>query len=93
MTVGTLEMTLVFRGCRSLKEKRRALKPIKEGLRSRFNISVAEIDSQDLYQKAVLAVAAVGTDRRFVESVLTQVGNFVRRSPHAELTDSHVEYL
>jgi uncharacterized protein YlxP (DUF503 family) len=93
MTVGTLELVFVIRGCRSLKEKRHVIKPIKERIRSKFNVSVAEIDAQDMHQKAVLAVAAIGSERRFVESVLTQVGNLARSHPHAELTDSHMELL
>ena len=93
MTVGTLEMTLLIRGCHSLKEKRRVLNSIKDNVRNRFNVSIAEVDAQDLHQKAVLAVAAVGTDGRFVNSVLTNVDNYVRGCPYAEFLDSTMDIL
>jgi uncharacterized protein len=91
MTVGTLEMTLIIRGCHSLKEKRRVLNSIKDTVRARFNVSVAEVDAQDMHQKAVLGIAAVGTDGRFVNSVLTNVGNFVGGCPYAELAGNIME--
>ena len=52
-----------------------------------------EVAAHDVHQKAVLAIAAVGPERRFVESVLTRVGNLVRSNPHAELADSNMELL
>ena len=93
MIVGTLELVLVIRGCASLKEKRSVLKPIKESIRRKFNVSVAEVEDQDMHQKAVLAVAAVGNEKRFVESVLTQVGNHVRMNPWAEVASVSMEIL
>ena len=93
MTIGSLQLVLVIRGCRSLKEKRRVIKPIKESVRRKFNVAVAEIDAQDVHQKAVLAVATVSAERRHAESVLTNVANWVRMNPNAELADSEMELL
>ena len=87
MTVGTLYFRLVMRESHSLKDKRRILKSLKDTLASRFNISVAEVDCLDEWQQAGLGVAAVGTDGKFVGSVLNSVAEFVRLYPRAELID------
>ncbi|RKY25628.1 MAG: DUF503 domain-containing protein, partial [Planctomycetota bacterium] len=54
MLVGTLEMFLLLRGAQSLKDKRRVVKSLKEKLRNRFEVSVAEVDGQDRIQQAVI---------------------------------------
>ena len=51
---------LRIRGCRSLKQKRHVVKALTAAIRQRFNVSVAEVDHQDLWQRATIAVAAVG---------------------------------
>jgi uncharacterized protein YlxP (DUF503 family) len=91
MTVGALHLTLVVRESQCLKDKRRVVKSLKDRLRNRFNISVAEVESQDLWQKTELGVAVVGTDERFVASVLQSVENFVRSNPLIELIDTEIE--
>ena len=73
MQVATLEMNLHIPGCRSLKEKRRHLRPLIAKLRKDFNVSVSEVDKQDLHQSATLGVAAVGTDRAFLDAMLSKV--------------------
>ena len=91
MIVGTLKLRFVLRESHSLKDKRRAIKSLKDTLANKFNISVAETDEQDVWQTAVLGVAAVGTDTPFVQSVLTQVVNYVRFFGGVELVDQQQE--
>ena len=91
MIVGTLKIRLVLRESHSLKDKRRVLKSLKDTLSNKFNISVAETDEQDLWQSAEIGVAAVGTDGSFVQSVLTNVVNYVRFFGGVELVDSQQE--
>ncbi len=91
MIVGTLKLRLVLRESHSLKDKRRVLKSLKDTLSNKFNISVAETDEQDVWQSAEIGVAAVGTDGSFVQSVLTQVVNYVRFFGGVELVDSQQE--
>ena len=73
MSLGLLTLHLHFAGCSSLKEKRRRLKPLIHRLHREFNISVAEIDHQDLWQRASLGVALVASQagqlRRVVHSL------------------------
>ena len=68
--VGVLTLELRIEHAHSLKEKRHVVKSLKERLRNKFNVSVAEIDDMDLHNSAVLAVAAVSSSRAFAEKVL-----------------------
>ena len=91
MIVGTLKIRLVLRESHSLKDKRRVLKSLKDTLSNKFNISVAETDEQDVWQSAQIGVAAVGTDTSFVQSVLSNVLNYVRFFGGVELVDAEQE--
>lgn len=91
MTVGTLLVTAVIRDAQSLKEKRHVLKSIKDRVRDRFNVSVAELGSQDLWQKTELGFAAIGNDARFVNGLLASVLNFLRTFPMLDLVDHSIE--
>ncbi len=91
MIVGTLKIRLVLRESHSLKDKRRVLKSLKDTLSNKFNISVAETDEQDVWQTAEIGIASVGTDAPFVQSVLTNVVNYVRFFGGVELVDSEQE--
>jgi uncharacterized protein len=89
--VGTLKIRLVLRESHSLKDKRRVLKSLKDTLSNKFNISVAETDAQEVWQTAEIGVAAVGTDTPFVQSVLTNVVNYVRFFGGVELVNAEQE--
>ena len=91
MIVGTLKIRLVLRESHSLKDKRRVLKSLKDTLSNKFNISVAETDEQDVWQTAEIGIASVGTDGSFVQSVLTNVVNYVRFFGGVELVDTQQE--
>ena len=68
--VGVMTLELRIEQAHSLKEKRHVVKGLKERLRNKFNVSVAEIDDMDLHNSAVLAVATVSSSRPFAEKVL-----------------------
>jgi hypothetical protein len=71
--VGVLTLELRIEHAHSLKEKRHVVKSLKDRLRNKFNVSVAEIDDMDLHNSAVLAVATVSSSRPFAEKVLQTV--------------------
>ncbi len=91
MIVGTLKIRLSMRNCHSLKDKRRVLKSLKDNLSNKFNISVAETDEQDVWQSAEIGIAAVGTDTPFVQSVLSNVVNYVRLWGGVQVVDHETE--
>ncbi len=91
MIVGTLKLRLLLRESHSLKDKRRVLRSLKDTLSNKFNIAVAETDEQDVWKSAELGVATVGNDSPFVQSVLSNVVNYVRYFGGVELVDSEQE--
>ena len=76
-----------------MKDKRRALRSIKDRLRSNFNVSVAEVDAQDYWQSAVIGVCAVGTDRAFVEGLLDKAAGVARANRDVELVKCEKEFI
>ena len=70
MVVGVLRLTLYIPGASSLKDKRQVLRKVIDRLRSRFNVSVAEVGDNDIWQRAVVGITAVANDHSFVNEVL-----------------------
>jgi uncharacterized protein YlxP (DUF503 family) len=78
---------------RSLKTKRAAIRPIVDGLRHRFPVSVAEVDYQDQWQRAAIGVAVVGSSVTQVREVLASVERFVVTAADVELLDVETGWL
>ncbi|MEC4890550.1 MAG: DUF503 domain-containing protein [Nitrospira sp.] len=93
MVVGVCTVELFIHESQSLKEKRQVLHSLKDRLRGKFNISLAEVDGQDLWQKAVLGMACVANDGTHVEQVLEQVLNVMKSMPAIEVVRVHRELL
>ncbi len=77
MFVGVLRLTLYLPDPGSLKSKRHLLRSAIDRVKARFNVSVAEVAENDLWQKSVVGVAAVGNDHAFVNETLDKVAEFV----------------
>ncbi len=75
----------------SLKTKRHSIRSLKDRIRNRFNVSVAEVEDNDLWQKASLAVAAVSNDKSHLNTTLDHVLNMVRSVPEIDLLEYHIE--
>jgi uncharacterized protein YlxP (DUF503 family) len=71
---------LHLEGCHSLKDKRSILQSLKADLRRKLNVSVAEVEHQDLWQRAGLACAAVGSEKRIVEEILRDADAMVEKA-------------
>ncbi len=78
---------------RSLKAKRAAIRPIVDGLRHRFRISVAEVEHQDQWQRAAIAVAIVAESNGRVQALLDAVERFVAAAPDVELLGTGTAWL
>ena len=89
MTVGIARVTLFVAGSHSLKEKRSVLRRLKDLVTQKYNVSIAEVGENDVWQRAVVGLALVGNERRFVESQLDEVLAFVRSK--AEVLDETKE--
>jgi uncharacterized protein YlxP (DUF503 family) len=93
MVIGLLTLDLHFPGARSLKDKRQALRSLEEKVRHRFNVSIAEVEHQDLWQRARLAVVSVNTDHSHLESTLSSVAGAAGMARDILLIDSQTEFL
>lgn len=93
MIIGIVTWELHLNGCRSLKEKRRALKSLKDRLHRRFNLSVAETNHHDRWQRAELSCCVISTERRHAESVLASADELVSHDHQARIIDSTKSFL
>lgn len=93
MEVGILQFTVRLRGSHSLKQKRHVLKSIKDKLRSRFNVSIAEVDDNELWQKGTLGLVTCSNDAVRIQSLLDKIVMMLRVHPTAELIDHQIEIL
>ena len=92
MFVGVCQVELFIPESGSLKSKRFILKSLKTRLRNKFNIAVAEVGSNDKWQRAVIGISTVSNDRKLIESTFNQVLNLISSDVRVELIDHLVEY-
>ena len=90
MVVGTLTLELHFPASDSLKAKRSVLNRVKERVRSGFNASVAEVDHQDLWQRATLGIAVVGSAPGVLDNVLRDILRAVEREDRLQVLDFQI---
>ena len=93
MIVGVLRIELFIPESGSLKSKRFAIKSIKVRLKSRFNVSVAEVDNSDKWQRTSLGIAVVSNESKHIESILGNVMNLVYGDKRVEVIDSTISYV
>ncbi len=91
MVVGILRLTLAIPAAHSLKEKRQVVRKVVDRVRARFNVSLAEVGGNDLWQRAVLGAACVANDRAFVNEQLDKVVGEVARAGVAEVVEREME--
>jgi uncharacterized protein YlxP (DUF503 family) len=93
MVVGYGIIDFRLHECRSLKGKRKIVKSIVSQLRNHFNSSIAEVGSNDIYQKAEIGFALVGNNRQVINSKIDKLFNFVDALGLAEIIDSEMEII
>lgn len=91
--VGVLTLEIHVESSHSLKEKRHVIKSLKDRLRDRFNVAVAEIDHLDSWQASVVAAVTVSKDRMHAEQILAAVEGHAADILGGALTASAVEWL
>jgi len=93
MIVGTGIITLRLHDCRSLKAKRKVVKSMINKLRNNFNASVAEIGSNDVYQRAEIGFSLVGNDQALINSKIDKIFNMADDLGLAEIIDTEMEII
>ena len=92
-TIGVLTLELRLENSHSLKDKRHVVQSLKDRLRAKFNVAVAEIDHQDLWQRAAVAAVTVSSDHVHAEKVLRSVEEEAASMLGGQLTDTVVEWI
>jgi uncharacterized protein len=93
MTVGIARIQFRLHGNQSLKDKRRVVKSLIEKSRHRFNVAVAEVEDQDVHQRATLGIAVIGSDGRILNSVLDRIIAFMDSLNLADLVGHEIELI
>lgn len=93
MHVGVLTLELAIYDAFSLKDKRNAIKSLKDRIRRQFNVSVAEVEHMESRRRATVAVVMVSSDATRVESCLDKITAFTERHPAVTLVDFDKEML
>jgi uncharacterized protein YlxP (DUF503 family) len=93
MTVGILRVALFIPGSNSLKEKRMVLHSLKARLRNNFNVAVTQVGDEDKWQKSTLAIVGVERYRKNMNSVLSEVINFIEGFNSINLINHEMELI
>ena len=93
MVIGICRLELMIRENHSLKEKRRIVKQIVDRVKHRFNVSIAEVGNNDLWQSAELGLCMVSNDRRFTNQALDKIVDFIESITSAVVIKSDIEIL
>ena len=93
MVIGCCSVKFYLHGNNSLKGKRRVIRSIKDRLKNDFNVSIAEIGHQDVWQSINLGIAAVGVDRPYIDGLMTKVIDAIERMNLAEIVECKTETL
>ena len=93
MVVATMRVEVHLPESGSLKAKRSIIAGVKGRIRAKFNVSVAEVDHLDLWQRSAIGVAFVTNDRRFADEVLSKVVDLISAERRLTLLDYRIEIL
>ncbi len=94
MSVGVCTIRIRLPENHSLKDKRKVVKSVVTRVRNRFNVAVAELDDQDLWQLATIGVACISNDAHQIDTVLSKVVDFITQSRlDIEILDYDIEIM
>ena len=96
MPIAFLTLELRIEGAQSLKDKRQILRSLKDKLRNGYNVAVAELDANDLWQRATVGVVSISGSQDYLQGLMQNVEREAGRiasSTGAEIMDSFVEFL
>ena len=93
MVIGCCSIKFYLHGNNSLKGKRRVVRAIKDRLKNDFNVSIAEVGNQDVWQSLHIGISAVGSDKPYMDGLMTKVIDAIDRMNLAEIVDYKTEIL
>lgn len=93
IVVGLCTVELYIPEANSLKDKRSVLKSMLEGMRNKFNVSAAEVEDNDIWRRATIAVACVSNSQPFTDQVLNKVVDWIEANPRVNVGRVEMEFL
>ena len=93
MVIAALSLTLFIPEVASLKAKRKVIKSLKDRIKARFNVAVAEVGALDLWQRAHLGVVAVSNDERMLNSKMDKLINYIESTGLVEPLTAELEFI
>lgn len=93
MFVGICQVELLLPQAQSLKDKRLVLNSLKTRISNKFNVSIAEIDQNDLWQRATIGMSVVTNERKFVDQVFTKILNLLGDEDQLEVIKHQLEVV
>lgn len=93
MLVGLFQFDLMLPQSDSLKAKRLVLKSLKTRLQNKFNVSVAEVDYNEKWQRTLLGIAIVSNEKKFIDKTFNQIFNLIDDNDQSEIIDHQVEII
>jgi uncharacterized protein len=93
MVIGVCRLHLRIPENHSLKEKRHVIRKLIDRVRHRFNVAISEVDDNELWQRAQIGFCTVGNDRRFVNSSLDKIIDFIEKMYLAEVIEKEMEII
>jgi uncharacterized protein YlxP (DUF503 family) len=93
MIIGLLTLDLHIPESHSLKSKRLVIKSLIDRIKNKFNVSVAEVDANDLWQRSVIGIALVANETQIINKVFEKIKNLISNTHSVELINSTMELL
>ncbi|MFA4910456.1 MAG: DUF503 domain-containing protein [Desulfobacteria bacterium] len=93
MVIGVCRLDIMIHDNSSLKGKRQVLKRVIDRVKQKFNVSIAEVGENDKWQRAQVGFCVVGNDKRYVNSSLDKIANFINDLRVVDLLNSEIEIL
>ncbi len=93
MSIAILRITLYIPGAHSLKSKRHVVQSLITRIKNKFNVAIAEVDAQDLYQRCELGIVSINTSNNELQRTMDFVVSFIKSNPESDIVDLNMEIL
>lgn len=93
MWIAILRLELLIPGARSLKDRRQAVRSLKERLKARFDVACAEVGDLDTWNRAFLGLSAVANERTILQEIADEIARYAQNDPHVQVTGFQKDFL
>ncbi len=93
MWIAVVRLDLLIPGSRSLKDRRQAVRSLKERLRHRFDVACSEVGDLESWNRASLGLAAVSNEKALLQDIVSEISRYAQNDPNAQITGIETDYL